>query len=85
MTKRQGANPSLTLRVPAQLREMLEQAADDKGRSLNAEAIARLWESFEQPPSALSDRVGELEKKVIELEKALHALTEEIQVMREKI
>lgn len=40
------------LRLPPELKEKLENAAKESGRSKNAEAVYRLEQSFEQPPSA---------------------------------
>ena len=37
----------IELRVPAELRERLDAAAAESGRSLNAEVVARLAASFE--------------------------------------
>ena len=73
MPKKQGSNPSLTLRVPARLQEMLRQAAAEKEHSVNAEANARLWRSFEDS-SPLADRMDALEKKHAALEAELAAL-----------
>jgi len=44
-------DPSYPLRMPKQLRERLERAAEEAGRSVNAEIVARLRESFESKPS----------------------------------
>jgi len=41
------------LRVPPELRKRLEEAARDGGRSLNAEIVARLEQSFEPRESAI--------------------------------
>lgn len=45
MTDRHQA-PSYPLRMPAELRERLEEAATETGRSVNAEIVARLQQSF---------------------------------------
>lgn len=40
----------ITLRIPKDLHERLSNAADDTSKSMNAEIIARLEESFESRP-----------------------------------
>lgn len=41
-------DPQVNLRFPAELKEAIDQAAKDSGRSMNAEIVARLQESFAQ-------------------------------------
>ncbi len=38
--------PSYPLRMPDELRRRLEEAAEESGRSVNAEIVARLQQSF---------------------------------------
>lgn len=45
MTERPQA-PSYPLRMPDELKERLQEAAQESGRSVNAEIVARLLESF---------------------------------------
>lgn len=46
-------DPQLNIRCPQELRDKLEQAANNKKRSLTSEVVSRLEESFEPslPPS----------------------------------
>ncbi|MHA3115274.1 Arc family DNA-binding protein [Acinetobacter sp. ANC 4635] len=41
-------DPQFNLRVPSELKQLVEDAAKDSGRSINAEAVYRLTQSFEQ-------------------------------------
>lgn len=62
MTDRHQA-PSYPLRMPAELRERLEEAAAETGRSMNAEIVARLQQSF-------GPRVGLKRAEVVAIVKA---------------
>jgi hypothetical protein len=42
----------ITLRIPRDLHERLAAAADNTSKSMNAEIVARLEESFAQAPAA---------------------------------
>lgn len=66
-------DPQMKLRLPAELKDRLAAAADDNSRSLNAEVVLRLEESFSAPKSsrkaialdeptidALADRIAAL-------------------------
>lgn len=44
-------DPSYPLRMPKDLRALLEEAAATSGRSVNAEIVARLRQSFKTQPS----------------------------------
>jgi len=41
-------DPQMNLRVPMDLKEKIEKAAFDNGRTITAEAVYRLEQSFEQ-------------------------------------
>lgn len=41
-------DPQMNLRVPMELKENIEKAALDNGRTITAEAVFRLEQSFEQ-------------------------------------
>lgn len=41
-------DPQMNLRVPVELKEKIEKAAFDNNRTITAEAISRLEQSFEQ-------------------------------------
>lgn len=40
-------DPQLNIRIPAELKTQIEEAAHENGRSMNAEIVARLNESFD--------------------------------------
>lgn len=46
-TAREMYAAKFTLRMPNDLRDRLERAAREEGRSLNSEITRRLWKSFE--------------------------------------
>ena len=58
------------LRLPGQLREKLEREAQAKGRTLTAEILARLGDTFSTNP----DRISELEKVVFSKKNGNEAL-----------
>ncbi len=63
---------SYPLRMEQELRELLEEAAKENGRSMNAEIIHRLEQSF----SAEHERIGKalhLYEKIEELEATVKA------------
>jgi len=41
-------DPQFNLRVPIELKQQVEEAAKESGRSINAEAVYRLGQSFEE-------------------------------------
>ncbi|MDN6322764.1 MAG: Arc family DNA-binding protein [Halomonas sp.] len=45
-------DPQYKLRLPADLKEKIKQASEENHRSMNAEIVARLQESFEPPSSS---------------------------------
>jgi len=46
-------DPQMNLRVPMELKEKIEKSAFDSGRSINAEAVFRLEQSFTQDKKLL--------------------------------
>ncbi|MEN6082902.1 Arc family DNA-binding protein [Chromobacterium piscinae] len=48
-------DPQVNMRMPAELKDMLQQAASANGRSLNAEIVHRLQGSLELAPSETSE------------------------------
>ena len=42
-------DPQFNLRVPIELKQKVEDAAKESGRSINAEAVHRLEKSFDEP------------------------------------
>lgn len=53
------------LRMPAELKALVDAAAASNGRSINAEVIARLQQSFEAQPGLASISTGALLEEVI--------------------
>lgn len=45
------SDPQFNLRVPTELKQKVEGAAKESGRSINAEAVYRLEKSFDEPVS----------------------------------
>ena len=68
-------DPQMNLRVPMELKEKIEKAALDNGRTITAEAVYRLENSFtdEIPPT-----------QYVDLSKALSLIFEEIQDLKKK-
>lgn len=58
-------DPQLKLRLPQDLKDMVEQAAKDHGRSINAELVYRIEQSFSHQPDE-KDRVIEKQQQVID-------------------
>lgn len=52
MSEDQNNIVTLKVRVTAEFREKIATTAKENNRSMNAEIVARLEQSFEQPPSA---------------------------------
>lgn len=63
---------SYLLRLPKPLREKLEQATVESGRTLRAEIIERLESTFADPNDTdLADRVAEHERRIADLEQVV--------------
>lgn len=54
-------DPQMKLRIPAELKQLIEDAAKANGRSMNAEIVARLEATFQQV-SEISQAIQSLEK-----------------------
>lgn len=76
-------DPQFKLRMPLELKARIEQAAKDSRRSLNAEIVARLEESFVEPEKyALTTRIrrealSEEEAEQAPDSEATHKLTDQ--------
>lgn len=59
-------DPQVNFRIPADLKDKLDNAAKENGRTLTAELILRLETTFEQDDQIhdLLDRVDDLENEV---------------------
>lgn len=72
--KMQGVSrtdPQINIRIPAELKRRLEDAADTAGRTLTGEVVRRLDDSFggSDPVAELRTRVDELERQVAALKR----------------
>ncbi|WP_423854282.1 Arc family DNA-binding protein [Acinetobacter guillouiae] len=63
------------LRLPPELKEKLENACKESGRSKNAEAVYRLEQSFENAQSQESE-INELRKEIKNMNMTIHTLAE---------
>lgn len=52
-------DPQMKLRMPADLKACIEEAAEAAGRSMNAEIVARLQASFQAPPAGTPSEAWE--------------------------
>ena len=59
-------DPQVNLRMPAELKDRLDEAAELNKRSLTAETVARLEASFEGPVASLA--LAQLQAEVLERE-----------------
>jgi len=58
-------DPQMNLRVPVELKEKIEKAAFDNGRTITAEAVFRLEESF--LTTTITDNTSQADVKIIPL------------------
>ncbi|QHI17067.1 Arc family DNA-binding protein [Acinetobacter haemolyticus] len=65
-------DPQVNFRIPAELKDKLDNAAKENGRTLTAELILRLEMTFEQ-----DDQVSELLERINKLEDDIHGLSED--------
>ena len=65
-------DPQVNFRIPAELKDKLDNAAKENGRTLTAELILRLEMTFEQ-----DDQVSELLERINKLENDIHGLSED--------
>lgn len=65
-------DPQVNFRIPAQLKDKLDNAAKENGRTITAELILRLEMTFEQ-----DDQVSELMERINKLEDDIHGLNED--------
>lgn len=75
------------LRMPPGLREELEAAAEMSGRSLNAEAVTRLQQSFEVDVKGLKifDVAAEMRDQLTSVARELEGLKVENRLLREAL
>tara|TARA_R110001606_G_scaffold68797_1_gene157168 strand:- start:12715 stop:12978 length:264 start_codon:yes stop_codon:yes gene_type:complete len=71
------SDPQFNLRIPAELRDKVAEAASENRRSATAEIIARLEESF-QSPIGLPDTTADQMKNVLESQQRLNSAMESI-------
>lgn len=60
MRRMSREDPQLKIRLPADLKERIESASKTEGRSMNAEIIARLENSFDASASFKKAELGAL-------------------------
>ena len=65
-------DPQVNFRIPAELKDKLDNAAKENGRTLTAELILRLEMTIEQ-----DDQVSELLERINKLENDIHGLSED--------
>lgn len=77
----------ITLRIPKDLHERLADSADKTSKSMNAEIIARLSESFaiRNVDDRVVDRVSELDRQVADLTVESYSLLREAGTVSELI
>jgi polyhydroxyalkanoate synthesis regulator phasin len=61
-------DPVFAIRMPADLKEQLQRAADESGRSMTKEILLRLSQSFTHDPAELEARIEALEEQMRELQ-----------------
>lgn len=74
----QRADPLFKLRLPRDLRALLEEAAMQHGRSVTAEILARLGSTFPAQPdkvTLLEAQLVQLAERVLQLEKLMAAIS----------
>ncbi|MDH2019430.1 Arc family DNA-binding protein [Acinetobacter ursingii] len=66
-------DPQLKIRLPQELKDKISESASNLGRSINADVVARLEQSFETPKNENTDEVYELisEKFLLNLMRVL--------------
>ncbi|WP_218696367.1 Arc family DNA-binding protein [Acinetobacter harbinensis] len=65
-------DPQMNLRVPMELKENIEKAALDNGRTITAEAVYRLEQSFSSKSS--STDYSEIDKKINHLQELIEIM-----------
>lgn len=75
-------DPQYKLRLPADLKEKIKQASEENHRSMNAEIVARLQESFELSLSNRDKAEDELEKVAEEFGRMLDELKNNFDIKR---
>ncbi|WP_291370340.1 MULTISPECIES: Arc family DNA-binding protein [unclassified Acinetobacter] len=65
-------DPQVNFRIPAELKDKLDNAAKENGRTITAELILRLEMTFDQ-----DDQVSELVERINKLEDDIHGLNED--------
>lgn len=66
-------DPQMNLRVPVELKEKIEKAAFDNNRTITAEAVSRLEQSF-KPHQEIE--IEELRKEIRNMNMTIHTLAE---------
>lgn len=62
-------DPQMNLRVPVELKEQIEKAAFENNRTITAEAVSRLEQSFKEKNNSLEQFSSQLQKLFERLER----------------
>jgi uncharacterized protein (DUF1778 family) len=60
----------ITLRIPKDLHALLQTAADASSKSINAEIVGRVQQTFDEQTPALQSRLRDIEDRMKALESA---------------
>jgi len=85
-------DPQFNVRMPADLKEKIEEAAKENGRSMNAEIVYRLQQSLDDPQEEHVDGFHTIDMKVIDhrnyppqIGDALRKIEDELRAVRETL
>lgn len=59
-------DPQFNVRMPADLKEKIEEAAKENGRSMNAEIVYRLQQSLDEGRAETISNIGHMEFRVVD-------------------
>ena len=85
-------DPQFNVRMPADLKEKIEEAAKENGRSMNAEIVYRLQQSLNEEQEDHVDGFHTIEMKVLDhrnytplIGDALRKIEDELRAVRETL
>lgn len=76
-------DPQVNFRIPAELKDKLDNAAKENGRTLTAELILRLEETFKN--NNISNENNDLHNKVEILENTVDAIKYQLEQLQKQI
>ena len=59
-------DPQFNVRMPADLKEKIEEAAKENGRSMNAEIVYRLQQSLDEGRAETISNIGHMEFRIVD-------------------